>query len=95
MVFPHPDSPTSENVCPLLIVKDTSSTACKFAIFFLNIPPVTGNLVTKFLTSRRGLVVPTIFIDFVLFVESSFKGSGYFFPFIAPSFGTEEINFFV
>ena len=95
VVFPHPDSPTREKVCPLLIVKDTSSTACKLAIFFLNIPPITGYLVTKFLTSRSGFLVPTILLVFNLSFELNSKGSGYFLPIMAPNLGTEDINFFV
>src|SRR5579863_828478 len=57
VVLPQPDSPTRPNVSPGRTSKDTSETACTAPTWRCRIAPlVTGNSLTRFFTTRNGLV---------------------------------------
>src|SRR5580658_5945993 len=57
VVLPHPDSPTRPNVSPGRTSNDTSETACTAPTCRCRIAPlVTGNSLTRFCTTRNGLV---------------------------------------
>lgn len=51
--FPQPDSPTSPNVSPFLIVKLRSSTAFNCSVFLPNSPFLIGKYFFKFRTSIK------------------------------------------
>src|SRR5436190_12476350 len=52
VVLPLPDSPTRPSVSPCSRVNDTPATACTSLFLRSSTPPNTGNLTSRFLTSR-------------------------------------------
>src|SRR3954470_2731170 len=58
VVLPLPDSPTRPSVSPCSSVNDTPFTACTSLFLRSSRPPNTGNLTSRFLTSRMvGMLV--------------------------------------